>query len=166
MNMKELIMQELKKGVEENLVKDKFLEPTVILCGEHENMIIDAQEGFKNDESKDKFIEYLCVQIKQHRVYRAVIVSECWGYASGGLKQEVLEEMFEDGSYREKLDRTELYQIVDIKRQSAHIIAREFSRENKDTDEEIISFGHETESDTDLMLMRFKRVQDSLQQLN
>jgi hypothetical protein len=164
--MKELIIQELKRGVEENLLKDKCLVPTVILCGEHENMIVDAQEGFKNDESKDKFIEYLCAQIKQHIVYRAVIISECWGYADGGLKQEVLAEMFEDGSYREKLDRTELYQIIDIKRQSAHIIAREFSRENQDTAEETISFGHETESDTDFLLMRFKRVQNSLQQLN
>jgi len=154
-------IQELQQAVEFNLTRDGFLVPVVFICSNEGAKILDATEYMQSDQTKDMMVAEVSAFARQQNAYKILIVSEGWMYdLPKGMRQEELNELIQTTQYREKLSRSEVYQIIEITEQSITSIFRKYYKEDA-----VVVLG-ELMPTEDIELVRFKPLQDCLQRVN
>lgn len=154
-------IEKLQHAIEYNLTNDGFLVPVIFMCTYSGMEVFDASDYMGSDEEKDKLVDTLCSYIPEKGIYKVYIVSEAWSYAMPkGMNENDVERMMQTASYREKLDRVEVYQIIEITSKGASMLCRQFVRE----DDEIV-LGDTIQID-DAQLVRFAPIQQRLRVLN
>jgi hypothetical protein len=158
----EELITNLLEGVEQNLTKDKCLVPTIMLHSDKKVEIVDCSEAFKDDETKEALINSLCNIVQEKKVYRIIVISECWMYSASQENADQVSKMLKDGSYRDKLKRTEMYQVLDMYRNHNCSYSREFTKDDNDN---IVFTGDRTVMEK-VELVNFAPLQKALAQLN
>jgi hypothetical protein len=160
--MDDLTLETLQEAVETNLINDGFLMPVVFLCTDTGAQLIDASEFMESDEKKNLLVEATVQLAKESSAYKIVMVSEGWMYTADkdAYTDAAIAAMAQDGSYREILERSEVYQIIEITGEDVRSICRQYTREeNQIVLGEILPM-HGGE------LMRFKPMQECLRGIN
>ena len=151
----------LVQTVETNLTRDGFLAPVVIMLCKEGVKILDATKYLGSEEEKDILIDALTQLIPEYETYKIFFISECWAYsAPQEMPLETIKEIASEGKHRYHFERTEIYQILTITKDSLKMFSKTFERDEKDNDK-VISFGVEVSTE-DVVLDRFQPLQDCL----
>jgi len=154
-------LETLQHTIEHNLKNDGYLVPVIFMCTGAGTEVFDASDYMGSDEEKDRLVATLCSYIPEKGIYKVYIVSEAWSYVMPkDITEKELKRMMQTASYRDTLDRVEVYQIIEITRKGASMLCRQFERE----DDEIV-LGDSIKID-DAQLIRFAPIQKCLRALN
>jgi len=160
--MDDLTLEVLQEAVETNLRNDGFLVPVVFICNDEGAQLLEASDFMESDEKKSHLVDAVVHLAKEANAYKIVMISEGWLYTAGkeDYSDDEIKEMMQTGSYRDILERAEVYQIVEITGEEVRSICRQYKREEEDITLGDVLPMHEME------LVRFKPLQDCLRKIN
>lgn len=144
-------MSDLRQQVEDNLSKDKFLAPVVILFSFDGVEIMEIDTYDETEETKTIDISKVVLAVKQKPIFKICLISETWIFKNNE------EEEFELGIK----PKQEAYMIAEITKEDSQVFLRKFSRQFPDTEFEEISFGEEIIIDNQIEFEHLKQIQDS-----
>lgn len=141
---KDVTIENLQPVVEENLLTDGYLVPLVFICEEELTHAMMTDSEFDDAEQKDAYVEEVVKQVKRYNAYKVFFVSEIW-----------LHEV--DPKTKEIKNTREAYQILELTRDSAQVLSREFTRE-----EDNIVLAENATTTSMVEPFRFKPIQNAL----
>lgn len=126
-------IEELQGTVEKLLTADKFLTPFAFFCTPMGNFGLGIGESFDNDVTKVILTENIVNVIKQHHVYKVLLIHESWVYLQPDvIDDEWFKEICESNQADEYCTKEEGYTITEITKHSAKIFLRRFKRNEKE----------------------------------
>lgn len=159
----DVTMENLLEQATRFIKQDGFLAPVAFLCTPEGVDIYNIENMMRSDSYKEAGVTFLAQRIIEDKAHKMFIVTEAWAYkAPEEMTQEEIQAVIERGEHRQKFEREEIFQVLEVGKDVMRLVTCPFYRNEADNS---ITVGEQVESDS-VTLDRFKPLRDALSTIN